>query len=128
MWASWAFCELVHISLPTPCLSIKQFNHGFVARGFLVFCFLAFCEFIDDQCTSTTGTGVHRIRRFVVKRLMRALGVVEHKILAQSDHQFAHRGIAVEVNILMLDVAPQAFYKNVVKGPASPVHADFYPL
>jgi len=56
---------------------------------------------------------------------MRTLGVVEHKILAQSNYQFAHRGIAVEVDILVLDVAPQTFYKNVVKGPAPSVHADF---
>ena len=23
MWATWAFCEVVHISMPTPYLSIK---------------------------------------------------------------------------------------------------------
>ncbi len=26
MWASWAFCKLVHISMPTPYLSIKRFK------------------------------------------------------------------------------------------------------
>ena len=24
MWATWAFCKVVHISMPTPYLSIKQ--------------------------------------------------------------------------------------------------------
>ena len=28
MWASWAFCELVHISMPTPYLSIKQIKNS----------------------------------------------------------------------------------------------------
>ena len=55
---------------------------------------------------------------------VRTFGVVEQKILAQPNHQFTHRGIAVEVDILVLDVAPQAFDKNVVKGPAASVHAD----
>lgn len=26
MWASWAFCKLVHIPMPTPYLSIKKFK------------------------------------------------------------------------------------------------------
>ena len=27
MWSSWAFCKLVHISMPTPYLSIKRFKN-----------------------------------------------------------------------------------------------------
>lgn len=28
MWASWAFCKLVHIPMPTPYLSIKKFKNS----------------------------------------------------------------------------------------------------
>jgi hypothetical protein len=33
MWASWAFCKLVHISTSTPHLSIKQNGRGAAAPG-----------------------------------------------------------------------------------------------
>lgn len=42
MWSSWAFCKLVHISMPTPYLSIKWSDVGrrvqavrFFGAGFL---------------------------------------------------------------------------------------------
>ena len=49
MWASWAFCELVHISTPTPCLSIKQrWHHGCVqAAWFLDPGFSAYLSMIN---------------------------------------------------------------------------------
>ena len=35
MWSSWAFCKLVHISMPTPCLSINtcQLNTFEIGTG-----------------------------------------------------------------------------------------------
>ncbi len=42
----------------------------------------------------------------------------------QGNDQFIHRGVAVERHILILDVTPQAFDKNIVKSRASAIHAD----
>jgi len=42
----------------------------------------------------------------------------------QGNDQFIHRGVAVERHILILDVTPQTFDKNVVKSPAPAIHAD----
>lgn len=70
MWSSWAFCELVHMSMPIPCLSIKQSG---VDRRIWVVGFLAkpqvqaksqirstglFFLFVDDQW-ATAAAGVH---------------------------------------------------------------------
>ena len=55
---------------------------------------------------------------------MWTLAVVQNKVVAQAQQQLAHLGIALEVNVLVLDVAPESFNKNVVKSSAPPVHAD----
>ena len=57
---------------------------------------------------ATSSAFVHLIRRFVLQCLVRPLCVVETEILAQPDHQLAHRGVAIEVHVFMLNVAPQA--------------------
>lgn len=59
---------------------------------------------------------------------MRALGVVESKVFRQAHKQLAHRGIAVEVDVFMLDAPPKSLHKDVVIRPAPAVHADGDPL
>ena len=83
-----------------------------------------FLEFINDHCTATTGTGMHCIGCLVLQRLVWSFAVVKQKILVQSHPYFFHRRVAFAVNVFMFDVAPKTFNKNVVKGTASPVHAD----
>ena len=33
MWSTWAFCEVVHISMATPCLSIEKDGVQLVRTG-----------------------------------------------------------------------------------------------
>ena len=67
---------------------------------------------------------MHKGRCLVVKRLVRPLFVVESKVRSQPYDQFADRGVTLEINVFMLDVAPEAFDKDVIKGTASAIHAD----
>ena len=55
---------------------------------------------------------------------MGPFAVVFHKVLAQAQEQLAHDGVAVQINILMLDAAPKSFHKDVVIRAAPPVHTD----
>ena len=55
---------------------------------------------------------------------MRTLAVVEGEIFAQANHQFPHRGVALQIHVLMLDVTPQPFNKNVVERSPPSIHAD----
>ena len=59
--------------------------------------------------------GVDPIRRLISQRQVRTFSVVEHKVCRQPNQQLAHGGIAIEVHIFMLDAAPQALDKDVVK-------------
>ena len=62
--------------------------------------------FVHDQRPATAGAGVHRIRRLVLQPLVRAFAVVKGEVLGEADQQLPHRGVAVEVHVLVLDVAP----------------------
>ena len=78
MWASWAFCELVHMSTVTPHLSIKWHGVNLRVRAFWFSGIGFFCIFVDDHGTTTAGADVHLIGRFVLQRLVGSLAVVEH--------------------------------------------------
>lgn len=55
---------------------------------------------------------------------MRPLGVVERDVLRQSHRQLGHVGVALQVHVFMLHVAPQALDKDVVQSPTAPIHTD----
>lgn len=44
--------------------------------------------------------------------------------MAQTQRQLTQCGIALDVNIFVLDVATQSLDKDVVKSPPAPVHVD----
>src|SRR5688572_3597583 len=69
---------------------------------------------------------IHGCRRLVLERLMRALAVVERKVVAQAIPGFARVGIFGEVNLLVLDRAPQTLSENVVAASAAAIHADLH--
>jgi hypothetical protein len=69
-------------------------------------------------------TSIDLIGCFILQSLVRPIAVVHHKVLAQAQEQLAHGGVAIQINILMLDAAPKSFHKDVVIRPAPPVHAD----
>ena len=55
---------------------------------------------------------------------MRTLAVVEGEIFGQTNHQFPHRGVALQIHVLMLDVAPQPLNEDVVERSPPSIHAD----
>ena len=59
---------------------------------------------------------------------MRTLGVLEREVLRQADCQLGHVGVALQVHILVLHVAPKAFNEDVVQCSAASVHADGHTL
>jgi len=62
--------------------------------------------FIQNHRTATHRGPIHDFWRFVTQRLMWALAVVKDEVFCQADHQFAHRGVTVQIHVLVLDVAP----------------------
>jgi hypothetical protein len=81
-------------------------------------------EFIHNQRTAADGCLIHHGRRLLIQRLMRTLGVVKREIFGQPNHQFSHRGITLQIHVFMLDVAPQALDKDIVKNAPPAIHAD----
>ena len=59
---------------------------------------------------------------------MRVLGVVKRKVFRQAHQQLAHGGVAVEVDVLMLDSPPKPLHKDVAIRPAPAVRAGGDPL
>ena len=67
---------------------------------------------------------VNLFRRTIAQALMKALPIVEPEISLQPVTRLLHRLITVEINLFVFHRSPQPFHKNVVKGSASPIHAD----
>ena len=60
----------------------------------------------------------------VTERLVTSFGIVEGKILLQSQTSFQHVLIGIKINILLLDASPQPFHEDIVQIPSASVHAD----
>ena len=67
---------------------------------------------------------MHLTRPPVSERLMVTLPVVKFKIPRQAFVRFLDRLIALEINILIFDGAPQPLDKDVVQCTAAGIHAD----
>ena len=81
-------------------------------------------KFVHDSCSATAGSLVDLNRREVAERLMGPFSVVELEILCQAQLQPEHVGIPFQINILVLDAAPEPFHEDVVQRPTAPIHAD----
>src|SRR3712207_9239611 len=62
-------------------------------------------------------------RGTIAQALVRPLMVVEPKVSIEPDVQGWHRGVVLEIDVLVLDGSPQPFDEDVVQGTASTVHA-----
>ena len=62
--------------------------------------------------------------RPITQALMEPLVVIEDKVIGQAGDEGWHGRIFLQVNVLVLDAAPQALDKNVIQSPASPIHTD----
>jgi len=56
--------------------------------------------------------------------LMRPFQVIEGKVAAQGGRRHGNAFVVLEVNLLVVERAPQARDEDVVEDPAPPVHAD----
>lgn len=79
---------------------------------------------IGDTRPAALAIGIHRVRRPVVPRLVRALSVVEREIFRQAKGQLGDRAVSLQLHLLVLDAAPQPFDEDVVQGASTPIHAD----
>ncbi len=59
-----------------------------------------------------------------IQRAVRAFLVVEPEIRRQPLFECWHRAIFTQIDILVLDAAPESFNKNIIQCPAAAVHAD----
>ncbi len=59
---------------------------------------------------------------------MATFAIVEGELFCESNGQINHAGIALEVDILVLDAPPEPFHEDVVQGPAPTIYAEFDPL
>ena len=55
---------------------------------------------------------VHFIGCLIAQALVRPFGIVELKAICQSDGEFAKRGVATQVDVLVLDCAPWSLLKT----------------
>src|SRR3546814_8213624 len=55
---------------------------------------------------------------------MRSLTVVEGEVLRQAQRQLGDRAVAFQVDVLVLDAAPEPLHKNIVECPTASVHTD----
>ena len=60
----------------------------------------------------------------IIKRLMKALLIVKVEIVSQSTTSRGNRVIVIEINLLILDTAPEAFNEDIVKIATSTVPTD----
>src|SRR5208283_3364093 len=71
-----------------------------------------------------TTLSENRHRRAVAERLVKATLVVEGDPFANAGSSFAPVGVALEVDVLALERAPEAFDEHVVHPAAAAVHRD----
>ena len=67
---------------------------------------------------------IDRSGRLVIQRLMASPVVVKVQILGQRPARLFRAGVLFQVDLLVLDGAPEPFGKDIVGGPAFAVHAD----
>jgi hypothetical protein len=65
-----------------------------------------------------------RHRRAVVERLVKATLVVEGEPFADARSRFEPVGVAPQIDVLVLERAPEAFDEDVVHPAAAAVHGD----
>lgn len=70
----------------------------------------------------TRESKIDLIRRFTVKRLMRPFPIVKLQIRVQMFSGFFHRVICIQIHVLILDSAPEPFYKKVIPPAALAIH------
>ena len=81
----------------------------------------------DVKCQQGVENGlgiVHLSWRSIAQALMWPLVIVELEVAVQSRLQVWDVSIVVEVDVLVLDRAPQAFDEDIVQSSTSAVHAD----
>ena len=61
---------------------------------------------------------------------MGSLVIVELEVISQTRRQSRHSAIVIEIDMLILDAAPEALNEDVIKGSATTSHAkiDFVGL
>jgi hypothetical protein len=76
---------------------------------------------------------VHKMIRLVVRKLLQVSGnqetdavfaVVKPEVLPQFADRLRHVAVIMQVDLFILDTAPQAFDKDVVQGAPSAIHTD----
>src|SRR5271166_2508600 len=63
-------------------------------------------------------------RSAIAERLMKAALVVEGEVCADAGFRLAAVGIALQIDVLVFQRAPEAFDEDVVHPAAAPVHRD----
>ena len=96
-----------------------------LARPQFPFCL---AEASDDFRSTTDARLVDRIGREVPQGLMWPLAIVEGERLSQSQEQLGQAGVALEIDVLVLDAASQALDEQVVRCPPAFTHADGDPF
>ena len=66
-------------------------------------------------------------RSAIVKSLMRALIIIETEISPQSRNSIPDRLVVFQKDLFVLNRSPESLYKDIVKNPASAIHANANP-
>ena len=96
-----------------------------LARPQFPFCL---AEASDDFRSTTDARLVDRIGREVPPGVMWPLAIAEGERLHQSQEQLGQAGVALEIDVLVLDAASQALDEQVVRCPPAFTHADGDPF
>ena len=63
-------------------------------------------------------------RHAVAKILVRPLVIVELEVVVESGGQVRYRSVLLDVDILVLDRAPEPLNEDVIEDPTAAIHAD----
>lgn len=85
---------------------------------------LQFNEFIHNPCSTAWSWSTDIIWCLIAQRLVQPLGVVEPEIPAIPDMQFSSWRIAFQIQVPMLEAAPQPFDEHVIQRPPSFIHTE----
>jgi hypothetical protein len=81
-------------------------------------------RFLSRRLAQFRDGKVQRVRRVLLKRLMRSSAIVETEVAAKRGIEFSGCFISMQIDLLVLDAAPQPLDEHVVDPAPVAVHAN----
>lgn len=81
-------------------------------------------KLIDDSRTAALPSEINLIRGLIPQRLVSSLTIVKREIGLETGLDLGQGFIVLEINVFILDGAPQALDENIVRRASTAIPAD----